>query len=46
MQTLLRRGEGFDWRADVSYLPRLPLGASSVDSLPDESAWLPFHGSS
>ena len=43
MQTLLRSGEQFDWRADVSYLPRFPLGASYVDSLPDGSAWLSLH---
>ncbi len=42
MQTLLRPGQAFEWRAELSYLPRFPLGDAYVDRVPDGSAWVPF----
>ena len=42
MQTLLRSGEAFEWRAEIKYLPRFPLGDAHVDGLPDGSVWVRF----
>ncbi len=42
MQTLLRSGEGFEWRAEIKYLPRFPLGDAYLDGLPEGSAWVRF----
>ncbi len=39
MQTLLSPAEGFDWRGEVRYLPRFPLGDAYLDVAPDEPSW-------
>lgn len=42
MQTLLRPGEPFGWRAEVSFLPRFPLGDTYADALPGSDSWARF----
>ena len=42
MQTLLRSGKAFEWRAEISYLPPFPLGDAYIDGVPVGSAWVPF----